>query len=140
MTPPRDHVNTSNRDRNIITSTKGGPAMTTRHRHLVPVPGCRPARPLDTDGTPLDTDGTPARLTATAAAELAARAVDELAALAEFGHERAEAQRAALERGDLVTTVRVSMELGPVLCTLATSLGELHVLMDQAANTPGGES
>jgi hypothetical protein len=118
-------ANTPKRDRNI-TSTKGGPTMTTRARHLT-----APA---------LGADGTPTTLTATEAAELAARAVDDLAALAEFGQSRAEAQRAALERGDLVTTVRVSMELAPVLRTLATSLGELHVLMDQLAHTPGGAS
>jgi hypothetical protein len=77
MMPPTDHVNTSNRDRNI-TPTKGGPTMTTRSRHLTAVPACRPARPLGADGTP-------ANLTRAEAAPIAATLADQLAAQADFG-------------------------------------------------------
>ncbi len=107
--------------------------MTTRARHLTVVPACRPARPLGTDGTPPE-------MTAAEAAATAASLCDDLAALSEFGHDRTVAQLAALERGDMLTTVRCAMELRPTLRTLASTLGELHVLMDEAARTDGDAS
>lgn len=70
-------------------------------------------------------------------AALASRMCDELAATAEHGQRRVAAQLAALERGDLLATVRCAMDLDPLLRSLASSLGALHVLLEEIADTSG---